>query len=386
MKKVLFFLTVLNLGFTAFAQETKPVKSFNVSMVKANWDPYGFHKEYYYIDVQLKNDSFTVRYANTVDTIFRQTTLKKDSAQSFIKKLQSFKITKDYYASVITDKTLQNNSLTITIDKQSQKRSFSTPFTDSIQFNTCVNWLLSYAKQNCSTKSKTIFLDYAISHIDSTQTNGYLADLIYAMPYKSEKPLLDNLNKTNDWNIKHGILKALCAFVTKQSKEAIGTLLNQNIDKPQEDMIVDALMCQFNDDYTKKLLLQAMYSKDRNLREKIMRFLAIQSVKEVKPEVLAYIHQTFAENNASIKPNSYFEITNRIADKELITDLISLYQKNKSPYTSNSNVLKELMHAIECNIECYRNIHNEYTFPEFIFNYDIATKRLDAKIEMYLKK
>ena len=381
------FLTIVLACFflSGLAAEPKQVKSFDVSLIKGNWDPYGFHKEYYYINFQLKNDSFTVRYLSTVDTIFWQTTIKKDSAQSFIKKLQSFNLTKDYTSSVTSEKSLQNNKLIITIDKQQQKLLFTTPFTDSIPFNSCVAWLQRYAKQKSTSKSKTHFLDYACKTIDSLHSNACLTGLVAALTYKSEKLLLANI-KTKDWNIKHGIFLALCQFVTPATKQAIGAEFNQNIDKPQEDMIVDALMCQFNDDYTKKLLLQATYSKDRNLRDKTIRFLAIQSVKEVKPEVLAYIHQTFAENSASIKPNSYFEITTHIADKELVSDLISLYQKNKTPNSSNSNVLKELMHAIECNIECYRNIHNEYTFPELKFDYDIASKRLDAKIEGYLKK
>jgi len=384
MKKVIvFFLCVISL--LSNAQETKLVKTFNITLNKGNWDQYGFSKEYSFVNFQLKNDSFIVRYINTVDTIFWQTTLKKEEAQSFINKLKSFSLDKDYLPKASSDKTVLGSSLLITINKKTQKLSFATPFTDSIPFKTCVDWILNYAKQNSTIKSKMLFLDYACATFDTTHSNPFIAEIINSQTYKSEKPLLENLSKTKDWNIRHGILKALCHYVSMPSKEALGTLLTQNIDKPQEDIIVDALMCQYNDDYTKNLLLKAMQTKNRDLREKIMKFLAIESVKEVKPEVLAYIHRTFLENNISIKPNTYFEITTRIADKELVTDLIALYQKNKNNNT-NSPVLKELMHAIECNIECYRNIHNEYVFAEFPFNFDVASKRLDAKIEAYLKK
>jgi hypothetical protein len=385
MKTILSIIIVACLFLSANAQEPKPVKSFTVSLIQGNWDQYGFSKEYCFVNFQLKNDSFIVRYLNTVDTIYWQTTVKKDNAQFFINKLKSFSLDKDYLPKASSDKTVLGSSLSITINKKTQKLSYATPFTDSIPFKSCVDWLIHYAKQNSTIKSKKAFLDYACTMFDTTHTNPFLAEILNSQSYTSENPLLANLNKTKDWNIRHGILKALCHHVSMPAKEALGTLLNQNKDKPHEDIIVDALMCQYNDDYTKNLLLKAMQTKNRDLREKIMKFLAIESVKEVKPEVLAYIHRTFSENNASIKPNTYFEITTRIADKELVTDLILLYQKNKTNNT-NSPVLKELMHAIECNLECYRNIHNEYVFAEFPFNFEVASKRLDAKIEVYLKK
>jgi len=385
MKKFLIFLCVISLSLITNAQDAKPVKSFNVSLIKGNWDPYGFSKEYYFVNFQLKNDSFIVRFLNTVDTIYWQTSLKKEDAQSFIKRLKAFELDRDYLPKNSTDKTILGSSLDFVIDKKVQKLSFATPFSDSIPFKECVEWIIEYAKQNSITKSKKAFLDYLCTSFDTTQSNVFIAELVKSQSYKSEKPLLTNLNKTKDWDIRLGILKALCQHVSTSSKEALGALLNQNIDKPHEDIIVDALMCQYNDDYTKNLLLKAMQTNNRELREKIMKFLAIESVKEVKPEVLAYIHRTFSENNPDIKANSYFEITTRIADKELVTDLILLYQKNKTN-NSNSPVMKELMHAIECNIECYRNIHNEYIFAEFPFNFEVASKRLDAKIDAYLKK
>ena len=383
MKRAVFFLCVISLGLITNAQQTKPVKSFSISLIKGNWDIYGFLKEYYFVNVQLKNDSFTVRYLNTVDTIFWQTSINKDSVQSFIKKLKSFKLDKEYRPKTVTDQSIQGNSLSLSIDKKTEKHIFATPFTDSFPLKTCVNWLLTYAKQNSKTKAKTAFLEYVCTDFDISQSNQYIAEIINSQTYKSEKPLLACLSKTKDWNIRHGILKALCKFVNTRSKDALATLLNQNLESPQEEMIVDALMCQFNDDFTKNLLLKAMQTNNTFMREKIMRFLAIQSVPEVKPEVLAYIHRTFSENDTSIKANSYYEITLRIADKELVRDLITLYQQQKS---THSPVLKELMHAIECNIECYRNIHNEYTFPDYPFNFDEAIKRLDEKIVEYLKK
>ena len=383
MKTIVTTLIVTCFIFSTYAQQQKPVKSYNISLIKGNWDVYGFQKEFSFVNFQLKNDSFTVRYLNTVDTIFWQTSINKDTAQSFIKKLKSFNLDKKDIQNTATSQTIQGNSLSITIDKKTEKHIFTTPFTDSVPLKSCVNWLLTYAKQNSKTKAKTAFLEYACTDFDVSQSNQYIAEFINSQSYKSEKPLLSCLTKTKDWNIRHGILKALCKFVNNRSKEALATLLDQNLESPHEEMIVDALMCQYNDDYTKNLLLKAMQTNNTFLREKIMRFLAIQSVPEVKSEVLAYIQRTFSENDTSIKANSYYEITLRIADKELVRDLISLYQQHKS---THSPVLKELMHAIECNIECYRNIHNEYTFPDYPFNFNEAIKRLDEKIVEYLKK
>lgn len=385
MKKVLFVLFIFSLGLISNAQEQKKIRSFNLSLIKGNYDIYGFYKEYQFIQLQLQGDSFVVRYLNTVDTIFWQTKLKRDSAETFIKKLTSFNLEKNY-SSKTTFNTIKNNTLSIAIDKNVQKFTFSTPFNDSIPFKTCIAWLQKYAKEHSTLKAKKAFLDYLVTEFDTTQSGEQLASIIPFIDYKDEKQLLIYLNKTDDWNIKHGILKALCKFVNMNVKQAIAKLFEANINIPiKSEYIVDALICQNNDDFTKNLLIKALKSKDQNAREKTAKYLAIQSIKDAKPEILAYIHRSFSTNE-SIKPSAYFDITARIYDREMLIDLITLYQKNKTPNASNSNVLKELMHAIECNIECYRNIHNEYFFPEITFDIDIAKKRLDEKIANYLKQ
>ena len=366
------------------AQGGEKVKACNVTLIKGNYDVYGFKKEFQFINFQINNDSFVVRYINTADTIFWQTKLKPDSAERFLKKLLSFKLDKDYHSRVITDKTISGNTLSITMDKKTQKLSFTTPFTDSVSFKACVVWLQAYAIEHNVTKSKISFFDYLIKDFDTTQSNDYLSEIIPCIPFKDEQTLLLGLNKTDDWNIKHGILKALCKFLTINVQESLAKLLDKNIDKPiKSEMIVDALICENNDTYTKNVLIKTLKSKNRDTREKVAKYLAIEGVSEAKPEVMAYVHRTFSEKSTEIKANSYFEITSRIKDKELLLDLITLYQQNKT--NGHTIVLKELMHAIECNIECYRNIHNEYVFDSFPFNFDVAMKRLDAKIETYLK-
>ena len=385
MRTFLLTIIVACFSLSTNAQDSKHIKSFNITVIKGNYDVYGFNKEYQFINFQLQADSFIVRYLNTTDTIFWQTKLNKDSAENFIKKLNSFKLEKDYQTNANFN-TIENNTISIYIDKKTQKRLFSTPFNDSIPFKTCVAWLQNYAKTHSTIKSKKAFLDYLITEFDTTQSGSQLASIIPFLNYKDEKQLLLNLNKTDDWNIKHGIIKALCKYVNMNVKQAIAKLFESNINIPiKSEYIVDELICQNNDDFTKNILIKALRSKIQDTREKTAKYLAIQSIKEAKTEVLAYIHRSFNEKEL-IKPSAYFDITARIYDKEMILDLISLYQKNKTPNTSNSIVLKELMHAIECNIECYRNIHNEYVFPEFKFDFDIAEKRLDEKIANYLKQ
>ena len=384
MKRVLFLIISLFFAsILSFSQNA--VKSFNITLIQGNFDKYGFSKEYQYANFKFEKDTFFIRYAKGgVDTIFKVSYLKKDSALLFIQRLTSYKNISDYSDYSKPDSTISGNKLYIRLNNKLQIYTYTTPFNSNTELGRLANWLITYSSGSCNKNPKTTFAEYLITETDTIQTGHLLSEIVSRFSYPNQKRLLNCLKRTNDWNIIYGIYKSFCYNVTKLSKEAIGSKFDLYIkDSLKAEEYVDLLICQNNDDYIKDLLLKATKSNNIHIKEKAFLYLAEQGVTEVKPLVLEYVKKTLNDNDKSIRANSYFRITSRIYDTKMLKEMIEIYKRNK---TIHSLALKELMHAIECNIECYKNIHNEYTFEELVFDFDKAQNRLDAKIADFLSK
>lgn len=382
MKRVLFF--IVSLFFTAilgFSQNT--VKSFNITLIQGNFDKYGFSKEYQYANFKFEKDTFYIRYAKGgVDTIFKVSYLKKDSALLFIQQLTSYKNISDYSDNSKPDSTIPDNKLYIRLNNKLKIYTYTTPFNSNTELGRLTNWLITYAAVRCNKNSKATFAEYLINKTDTIQTGHLLSEIVSRFSYPNQKKTIEYLKKTNDWNIILGVYKAFCYNVTKLSKETIGSKFDLYInDSLKAEEYVDLLICQNNDDYIKDLLLKATKSNNIHIKEKAFLYLAEQGVTDVRPLVVEYIKKTLNDNTKLIHANSYFRITSRIYDTKMLKEMIELYKQNKNVH---SIAIKELMHAIECNIECYRNIHNEYTFEELVFDFEKAQNRLDLKIANFL--
>ncbi len=385
MKKLIINLILICLFIQSFSQENKQIKSFNITLIQGNFDKYGFSKEYHFANFSLVKDTFFIRYAKSgIDTSFKVSIQKKDSAIVFIQELLNYKNLNNYSDLSKPDSTINGNKLAIRINNKQQTYTFSTPINTNTELKSATDWLISYAANHCNKNSKTNIVEYLTSQADTSQSGILLPEIISRFSYPNQKKTIECLKKTNDWNIILGIYKAFCLNVTKQTKEAVGARFDTYInDTSKTEAYTDILICQNNDDYIKGLLIKATQSKNIRVKEKAALYLASQGVIEMRPLIIDYIKRTITDNDKKIRANSYFIVTSRIFDNQMLKDMIHIYQQQKS---NHSIALKELMHAIECNIECYRNIHNEYTLPDFQFDFDTAMKRLDEKIAQFENK